>query len=280
MNYIRLRAKEATTSKVLLKNHGFSARAISEILKDGYQINDKNARKNKNLRPHDQLAIPIPDEDLDYEPVAGDLDIIYEDDHIMVINKRSGLTVNSKNQISLANHLAYYFEKSNIRAKVRLVNRLDMNTSGLLMIAKNKFAQSFYQKQIEANTFKKYYLALLEGKLDIDKLIELRLEYNDETKAYEPSREGALARTYLKTISTAEDYSKVEAEILTGKTHQIRSTLSSLGHPIIGDGLYGSNYDLERFFLHCYKIQFHRFLDEKVISLENNPYFPSISELI
>lgn len=271
MNYISFKINEDIKVKKFLVKNGFSKRAITDIVKTGYIIDDINTSNNQDLKEGDLLKIPIEDEKLDYDPIEGKLNIVYEDCDILVVDKAANLTVNSKGQESLANHLAYYFQENNIKSKIRLVNRLDMNTSGLLMVAKNPYAFAYYQKQIEDNNFFKYYLAVVEGNVKIDKTIKTKLSYNENMKRYDVANEGKLAISHFKTIDYDQknNISYIRADIKTGKTHQIRSQLSYLGHPIIGDKLYGSNIEMDRFLLHCYEIKFQRFIDRKLIDLKS-----------
>lgn len=273
MNYISFKINEDIKVKKFLEKNGFSKRAITDIVKVGYIIDDINTSNNQDLKAGDILKIPIEDENLDYDPIKGKLDIVYEDCHILVVDKAANLTVNSKGQESLANHLSYYFQENNIKSKIRLVNRLDMNTSGLLMVAKNPYAFAYYQKQIEDNNFFKYYLAVVEGNVIIDKTLKTKLAYNENMKRYDVGSEGKLAISHFKTIDYDQknNISYIRADIKTGKTHQIRSQLSYLGHPIIGDKLYGSNIEMDRFLLHCYEIKFKRFIDRKLIDLNSKP---------
>lgn len=278
MNYISFKINEDIKVKKFLVKNGFSKRAITDIVKTGYIIDDINTSNNQDLKEGDLLKIPIEDEKLDYDPIEGKLNIVYEDCDILVVDKAANLTVNSKGQESLANHLAYYFQENNIKSKIRLVNRLDMNTSGLLMVAKNPYAFAYYQKQIEDNNFFKYYLAVVEGNVKIDKTIKTKLSYNENMKRYDVGSEGKLAISHFKTIDYDQknNVSYIRADIRTGKTHQIRSQLSYLGHPIIGDKLYGSNIEMDRFLLHCYEIKFKRFIDRKLIDLNSKPSLVNI----
>lgn len=278
MNYISFKINEDIKVKKFLEKNGFSKRAITDIVKTGYTIDGITTSRNQDLKAGDVLQIPIEDENLDYDPIKGTLDIVYEDSHILVVDKAANLTVNSKGQESLANHLAYYFQENNIKSKIRLVNRLDMNTSGLLMVAKNPYAFAYYQKQIEDNNFFKYYLAVVEGNVKIDKTIKTKLSYNENMKRYDVGSEGKLAISHFKTIDYDQknNVSYIRADIKTGKTHQIRSQLSYLGHPIIGDKLYGSNIVMDRFLLHCYEIKFKRFIDRKLIDLNSKPSLVNI----
>ena len=275
MKYISFEIGKDIKVKKFLEKNDFSKRAINYILKDGYLIDGIRTSKNQYLKSGDILNIPIIDENIDYEPIKGKIEIAYEDEHILVVEKDYNITVNSKGQESLANHIAYYFKKEDLKAKVRLVNRLDMNTSGLLMIAKNPYAFAYYQSQIENNKFSKNYLAVVKGKVNIDKLLETRLAYDKENKRYMVSDQGKLAISEFKTLNYDEAYdvTYINVDIKSGKTHQIRSQLSYLGHPIIGDKLYGSNVDIERFLLHCYKIKFYRFIDNKTVELVSNNNF-------
>lgn len=271
MRKIQFTVDKTMRLRKFLEEKNISKRAINDLLKSGVFVNKKLKYKNIEVKPKDLIEITIEDEELDYEPIKGELDILYQDDNILVVNKSSGITVNSKNMENLSNHLAYYFLQNNIKSKIRLVNRLDMNTSGIMLVAKNKYAQSYYQKQIEENKLIKKYIAFVEKDLDIDEKFEIKLAYDSEGKRYIEDKSGQKAVTIFKTRQKYKNYSIIEAQILTGKTHQIRASLSYLKHPIIGDKLYGSTYDfLERFLLHSYRVEFKEFISQKNMILESN----------
>ncbi|MDU3136360.1 RluA family pseudouridine synthase [Anaerococcus sp.] len=278
MKYIKYEVYENTSVRQFLKAKNFSKKSIEEILKTGFILNGKKKRKSLELKKGNQLKIIIEDEKIDYNSIEGNLNIIYEDEHSLVVSKDPNLTVNSKNQISLSNYIAHYFKKSGQESKIRLVNRLDMNTSGLMLIAKNKFSHAFYQKQLEENTMKKKYIALVDGRINIDLLYENKFSYNEEKKNYEPSDNGKICRTYFKTKRIEKDYSIIECEIFTGRTHQIRASLRDLGYPIWGDSLYGSDKKLNRFLLHSYKLEFTSFYEEENIKLKDCPNFVGFVE--
>ncbi|WP_311486260.1 RluA family pseudouridine synthase [uncultured Anaerococcus sp.] len=280
MKYIKFKNSKKISLKKFLKEKSISMRAYQELIKGGIFVNDEPTFKNIALKEGDTIKIFIEDENLDYKPIEGDLKIVYEDDNLLVVNKPSGLTVNSNNQVSLANYLAYYFKENNIKAKIRLISRLDMNTSGLMMVAKNKYAQAYYQKQLEENKITKKYLAYIKGELNIDKLYKISLAYDESSKSYRENNDGKEAITYFKSIEVGGKYSVIECDIKTGKTHQIRASLSNLEFPIIGDLLYGSEYQFERFLLHSYYLQFIEFLSQESIILEDFPDFkPFLMEL-
>lgn len=278
MRYIKYELSEKTTVRKFLLSKGYSKRSIEEILSEGFLLNNKLSEKSKNLKAGDKLFVIIRDENIDYDPVRGNLKIIYEDRDTLVISKNPNITVNSKGQISLANYIAYYFKSNNINSKVRFVNRLDMDTSGLILVAKNKYAHAFYQKQIENNEMIKKYIAIVGPNANLDMLYEEKFAYDEKSKSYVVSEDGKTAKTIFKSLKLLEDRTIMECQILTGKTHQIRASLSSLGYPIFGDKLYGSDKNLDRFLLHSYKLSFRNFKDEENIKLVDYPNFISFRD--
>lgn len=273
MKYIKFINSTKIFLKKFLKEKSISIRAYQDLIKNGILVNEKLVFKNIALNKGDIIKIRIEEENIDYEPIKGNLIVAYEDDNLLVVNKPSDITVNSKNQVSLANYIAYYYQENNIKAKIRLISRLDMNTSGLMMVAKNKYAQAYYQKQLEENKIIKKYLSYVAGELYIDKLYKIKLAYDESSKSYRKNSDGKEAITYFKTLESNKNYSKIECDIKTGKTHQIRSSLQNLGFPIIGDLLYGSEYQFERFLLHSYYLQFIEFLSQESIILKDYPDF-------
>lgn len=278
MRYIKYELSEKTTVRKFLLSKGYSKRSVEAILSEGFLLNNQLSKKSKNLKAGDKLFVIIRDENIDYEPVRGNLKIIYEDRDTLVISKNPNITVNSKGQISLANNIAYYFKSNNINSKVRFVNRLDMDTSGLILVAKNKYAHAFYQKQIENNEMIKKYIAIVGPNANLDMLYEENFAYDEKSKSYVVSEDGKTAKTIFKSLKLLEDRTIMECQILTGKTHQIRASLSSLGYPIFGDKLYGSDKNLDRFLLHSYKLSFRNFKDEENIKLVDYPNFISFRD--
>ncbi|MDU6791603.1 MAG: RluA family pseudouridine synthase [Anaerococcus sp.] len=264
--------KNVKLKKFLLSKH-ISNRAYRKIIKDFVLVNDKKIRNNIDLSVNDILKIMIEDENLNYVPIDKKIKILYEDEDILAVEKPSNLTVNSKGQENLSNYLANYFKNNNIKSQVRLINRLDMNTSGIILIAKNPYAQAYYQKLIENNKFDKEYLALVQGNLKINEYIYLKIKYDEKNKMMKISHEGDNIKTYFKTLKYYDDFSLIYCKIFTGKTHQIRVSLANLNHPILGDKLYGSNYDINRFLLHAFKVEFKRFRDSKKITIFSRPSF-------
>lgn len=217
-----------------------------------------------------------------------DLHILYEDDDLLIVDKPAGVTVNSKNQVSLANGIAYYFKDRGIKRKIRFLNRLDRDTTGCIVIAKSGLAQSLYQQQMDDNIFEKWYMAIVEGivELDSDSLV-LPMDRSIDGIHYEVNSKGKETRTDFtvlhrypdgvvdnsvhnlqnivdishenvdSTVNTVDKQggyvdnsvhnlgnqpcTAVAVRLYTGKTHQIRVAFSHIGHPLLGDTLYGRN---------------------------------------
>lgn len=273
MRKIKIVAKEKSTVKKLLKLNSFSNRAIKDIIVNKkIRVNGNEICKNDFINKDEFIEILLDEELLDYKPIKGTINIVYEDENIIVLIKPKNITVNSKNQISLANYISYYFKEKNISSKIRYINRLDMGTSGLLMAAKNKYSQSFYQKEIENNKVKKNYLAIVKNKFNKDGIYNVNLKYDEKYKNYYVSKKGDSAITEFKFLKYIKGYSFLNCKIYTGKTHQIRSTLSYLEFPIIGDELYGSDEKINKgFMLFAYKLEFNQFLTNKKIILSYDP---------
>lgn len=207
----------------------------------------------------DSTPLEVKEEDIDFE-------IVYEDDDLIVVNKPQGLVVHpcsSTKSGTLVNGLLKRIKNlSGINGVLRpgIVHRLDKNTSGLMIVAKNDFAHNALAKQIaEKEKFKRFYIALCEGHF---KNGEGRIEcYIDrdkkDRKKMAPSDRGKYAITNYKVITSYEKYDLVEFSLETGRTHQIRVHCKMLNHPIVGDDVYGhSEKGLDGQLLHSYKLSF------------------------
>lgn len=155
-----------------------------------------------------EIWIAMAKEKIDYTPEAMDLRILYEDDDLLIVDKPAGLTVNSPNQVSLANGVAYYFKEHGIKRKVRFLNRLDRDTTGCIVIAKSGLAQSLYQQQMDDNRFEKWYTAVVEGLLPSQEgLISERegtlvfpMRRSDDGIHYEVHELGVMTKTEYRVI--------------------------------------------------------------------------------
>lgn len=266
-------------------------------------VNGHKATPHTEVGVDDEIWIAMAKEKIDHEPIAMDLHILYEDDDLLIVDKPAGVTVNSKNQVSLANGIAYYFKDRGIKRKIRFLNRLDRDTTGCIVIAKSGLAQSLYQQQMDDNTFEKWYMAIVEGivKLDSDSLV-LPMDRSIDGIHYEVKSKGKETRTDFtvlhrypngavdnsvhnlqnivdishenvdSTVNTVDKQGEnvdnsvhnlgnqpctaVAVRLYTGKTHQIRVAFSHIGHPLLGDTLYGAKSTGEPFALRAIKVVF------------------------
>lgn len=266
-------------------------------------INGHKATPKDVISEGDEIWIAMAKEKIDYEPIEMDLHILYEDDDLLIVDKLAGMTVNSKDQVSLANGVAYYFKEHGIKRKVRFLNRLDRDTTGCIVIAKSGLAQSLYQQQMDDNTFEKWYMATVEGIVgaDEDSLV-LSMERSADGIHYEVNPKGKETRTdysvlcrhqsqpvdnYVNKSKNSVDiasknvdielsdvdksgqnvdksvynsqecgYTEVLVRLYTGKTHQIRVAFSHIGHPLVGDTLYGAQPTGQPFQLRAQKVVF------------------------
>ncbi len=203
---------------------------------------------------------------LDLEPINEPLDVVYQDKDIAVINKPQGLTVHAGNGVkgyTLVNLLLYHLDSlSGINGVIRpgIVHRIDKDTSGLLVVAKNDIAHVSLASQIAEKTCKRTYVALLEGVVKEDSgVIETyigRSDVNRTMMAVKPS--GRIAITNFKVLKRFKNYTYCEFSLQTGRTHQIRVHSKHIGHPIVGDPVYGyksQKFNLNGQLLHAIKLQ-------------------------
>lgn len=187
-------------------------------------------------------------ERIDHEPIEMPLTIAYEDEDILIVDKPSGITMNSKNQVSLANGVAHYFKIRKIYGKVRFLNRLDRDTSGLVVVAKHGLAQHFYQMQMDDNRLEKWYRATVQGRLvQVKGVLELPSRKSADGIHQEVHPEGVMTKTEYEVLhyDAMQDTTDLRIRLWTGKTHQIRVTMAHIGHPLLHDPLYADEGVLE-----------------------------------
>ena len=253
---------------------------LKELLKTYFQISDrlliklKNNRKifvngnlafvNMGLNVGDNISIFIDfiENNSNIVPNAIPLDIVYEDDALLIINKLAGIPVHPSMEHytdSLSNGVRFYFDKIRLHKKIRPVNRLDKDTSGLIVFAKNEYIQECLVRQMKTKQFVKEYIAICDGIFD-NKFGTINAPIaRKENSIIERcvSEAGDTAITHYEIIKTYANYSVVKCTLETGRTHQIRVHMAYIGHPLLGDTLYSSpSTIINRQALHAYKIKF------------------------
>lgn len=245
----------------------FSRNHLQILIKQGnISLNSKPVKPNYRIKLGDRIQVEIPaPQKLDILPEEIALDIIYEDGDIAVINKPQGMVVHpavGNYNGTLVNALLYHCDElSGINGKIRpgIVHRIDKDTSGVLVVAKNDFAHLNLSKQIQNKTAARIYLAIAEDNIKTDEgTISAPISRNPvDRKKMAVVRGGRQAVTHYKVLERFGNYTYLELELETGRTHQIRVHLNHLGHPIIGDPLYGrrnQKFNLVGQALHAYKL--------------------------
>lgn len=190
------------------------------------------------------------------------LNILFEDDYLLILDKPAGVAVHPSilhYKDSLSNGVKAYFEKIGLKKKIRPVNRLDKDTSGIVIFAKNEYIQECLVKQMSNNSFKKKYIAVLEGLVEKDcGIINAPIaRKNDSIIERCISESGDTAISHYKVLQRLTNMTEVEYTLETGRTHQLRVHSAFIGHPIVGDSLYGHESKLiSRQALHSYYVSF------------------------
>lgn len=252
------------------------------IRKKNFKINDKRAKNSDFVYENDHIKMYISDEDYnkwitktDYKPSDFNLNIVYEDDNIIVMDKEYGQLTHSasKNDYGknlVDNMLSYLyktksFDMSDRTFKPAVINRLDRNTGGLVIGAKNYDTLRALNKAMRKNSIDKYYLTIVSGKIDKSFSIDTKISKNESKNKIKKNKYGKNILTHFRPIQTNGKYSFVECKLITGRTHQIRFSLKDNGTPIIGDRKYGNSeinkiieekYNINNQVLLAYKIVF------------------------
>ncbi len=251
--------EEKPLKKILKDDLTISSRLISELIRGKYiSVDNKPMRLNDKVLKGSRVSIELGYETNTYEPYEMNLDIVYEDEMIIVVNKDSGVVVHPTNGVktgTLLNGVVHYQISNGQDYKVRFVNRIDMGTSGIVVIAKNKYSMNKFSNELAARRVRKEYIAVVSGELTKEIKIDQPLLKELDSPKRIVDINGKRAITYITPIKSDRAHTLVKAVPLTGRTHQIRSHLAYIGHPIVGDELYGIE-DYKRLLLHCEKMTF------------------------
>ena len=279
-----------TINQILNEEFKLSNRLFNKLIKNKrVLLNNKNIDTRKVVNVKDIISI-----DLNYNEDNSNiiskqmhLDIVYEDDAMIVIDKPRGIAVHPSimhYEDSLASGVKYYFESTGIYKKIRPVNRLDLNTSGLIIFAKNEYVQEDLIKQMQTKTFTKEYIAIALGifekkKWKIDAPIARKEGSIIERCVTE---DGQKAVTEYEVIREVGKSSLIKCKLLTGRTHQIRVHMSYIGHPLLGDSLYGEESEfIDGQALHCNRLTFlHPITNKNIEIISNSDYEQKFEKLL
>lgn len=275
MHKIKLRCERDLTLEELLDENNIS-RKLRRSLKAKGQIkkDDKVLYMSYKLKEGDIVTLYVDEDNSDIMPVEMPLNIAYEDDDILVIDKAYGLSVMSTlnmNEICLINGIQHYLINKGISSKVHVINRLDRLTTGLMLVTKNRYSASILSDSLK-KTLKRRYYAIVEGIFDNKEgSINLPIAKESTMSVRRVVRnDGKEAITNYKVVKEFGQYSLLDIELLTGRTHQIRVTFAYLGHPLVGDKMYNNEFSEDELMLHSHYLEFVRPKNNELIKLETN----------
>lgn len=258
---------------------------IQNLIKTGnVRVNNTGKKPSYVLRENDKIEFEIPEAaEISIKPQNIPLDIIYEDENMLVVNKPSGMLTHPtalERENTLVNALLYKYEEnlSDINGEFRrgILHRLDRNTSGLLMIAKNNKTHKFLANQIKNHTIVKKYRAIVKGVIADDEFeINSPIGRNPNQPHKMMIREdGKTSKTIVRVIERFKEHTYVELTLVTGRTHQIRVHMKSINHPVYNDTLYGAGQGkvkTEEQVLQSFYLSFTKPYGGEIINLEIEP---------
>ena len=230
---------------------GLSRSSLTKLIEDGkVTVGEKAVKKNYKVIDGDRVTVLIDDpKPVDITPEDIPLDIVYEDEHLLVVNKPKGMVVHpapGNDSGTLVNALMYHCgdHLSGINGELRpgIVHRIDKNTSGLLAVAKSDIAHAGLSEQIKDHSFTRRYLAICYGNIKEDeRTVDAPIGRHkiDRKKMCVTQLNSKPAVTHIKVLERYQGFTYIECRLETGRTHQIRVHLASIGHPIAGDDVYG-----------------------------------------
>lgn len=270
LNYIVKSDNNFDNLKELLKvQFEISDRLLLKLKRNNkIQVNGMSVSPNNTIKVNDQIEVNLDfiEDYSNFPSVKMDLDILYEDECLLIVNKPAGIPVHpSLNHFvdSLANGVKYYFDSIELKRKIRPVNRIDKDTSGIVIFAKNEYVQEFLVRQMKSGKFTKEYIAICDGIFEskkgiIDKPIARKTPSIIERCISDDGDSAITDYEVLQEFNNENNpYSVIKCNLKTGRTHQIRVHMQYIGHSILGDTLYGYACNLiSRQALHSFSVSF------------------------
>ena len=267
--YYKVEKDNQTINSILKQNLNISSRLFSKLINNKLvKVNNQICDTRNYVHINDIISIDFSytEDNSNIVPTKMNLNIIYEDDAILVLNKPAGVAIHPSMrhfENTLSNGVKYYFDNINLKRKIRPVNRLDSDTSGVVIFAKNEYVHSILSAEMQKDLFKKEYIAICTGIFDKkDGTINAPIGRKNDSIIERCVRDdGQEAITHYRVLNEFCNndivYSKLLINLETGRTHQIRVHTAYIGHSILGDSLYGNKSNLiNRQALHAYKVEF------------------------
>ena len=242
---LNFKVKKNQEIKEFFIDNKFSNKLITYYLHNKHLIKLNNHELTTyDLKENDIITITFSDEESNINIIDGSINIVYEDEYILILNKPKNIAVNGTMrhyQYHLSGMIYKYFKENNIKSTVHFVNRLDYETSGLIIIAKHQYIHHLFN-YVKIN---KYYYCIVENILKEKKEIINKpiLKLENDPKKRIIDEKGKRSITEYEVIKEFNNFSLINVHLLTGRTHQIRLHFSSINHPLIGDTLYNSTFD-------------------------------------
>lgn len=252
-------------------------------------INGQEANWTSHFHFGDTLSIPffLPEPPI-VQPTYMEIDILFEDDHLLIANKPAGMDTHPNSEIdhfSLLNGVAFHLQSKGDLHYIKHIHRLDRDTTGAVIFAKHRMCGAILDRLLEERKIKRTYVALVEGKIktsggSISKPIG-RDRHHPTRRRVSSTGQSAVTHYKVQSYNAKNNTTLISCQLDTGRTHQIRVHLSSIGHPLIGDSLYGSRVKQKRQALHALKVEFtHPFTEENIVCkapfVDNPSIFPDI----
>ena len=253
-----------TLKEVLLDKLNFSVRSLSKMKRyKTVKVNNTYIRPTDKINKGDLIEVRIEEDMADFKPQDLKLSILYDDFDIIMVNKPPFMVVHptkSHYENTIANGVTHYIMEKDEKVKVRFVNRLDMNTSGLVIVAKNPYAQFVLSSDMKDDKVEKMYIAVVKGIVESDfgTINEPIYRPTDDSIKRIVHEDGQPSVTHFEVVERLKDATVLKLKLETGRTHQIRVHLNHIGHGIIGDELYGYVDEnlIQRQALHAFSLKF------------------------
>lgn len=263
---------------ILIDELGFSTRSISKMKREkNIFVNGKVVKPSIEVRRGDLVEIEVSEEGSNFLPQNLDVSVLYEDFDLLLVDKPAFMVVHpSKSHFenTLANFVSFRVKNSEEKYRIRFVNRIDMNTSGIVTVAKNAYAHHSLSIDMGKNKVEKEYIAVVRGRMEKDGGVidEPIFRPTDDSITRVVDERGQKSVTHYEVIERLYDATVVKIRLETGRTHQIRVHLSHLGHGIIGDELYGFIDEnlINRQALHAYKFGFFQPREKNWVEVKSN----------